>query len=132
MGLDMSAGSTSQATGDSGDCAQRLHSWMILKLSPFGPNSKNWNSWSETTLRELVQTNRLVPILKEISGEPNVPCTEVLGTEHESPYGDSEDAEDSVILRGQQPMRNGVQPLLSVTLSVADSGSIIPQFSSEL
>ena len=87
MGLDMSAGSTSQATGDSGDCAQRLHSWMILKLSPFGPNSKNWNSWSETTLRELVQTNRLVPILKEISGEPNVPCTEVLGTEHESPYG---------------------------------------------
>ncbi len=132
MRLDMSVGITSQATGDSGDCVQRLHSWMILKLSPFGPNSKNWNSWSETTLRELVQTNRLVPILKENSGEPNVSYTEVLGTEHESPYGDSEDAVDSVTLRGQQQIRNGVQPLLSITLSMADSGPIIPQFSSEL
>ena len=97
--------------------------------STFVPSSTSWNSWYETTLKALSQTNRFYPDVVETHGEPNIPNAHAIGTIHLSPIGDSEDAVDSVTLRGQQQIRNGVQPLLSITLSMANSGTITPQIS---
>ena len=99
--------------------------------STFVPSSTSWNSWYETTPKTLSQTNRFYPDVVETHGEPNIPNAHAAGTRHGSPNGDSEDAADSVTLRGQQRIRNGVQPLLSITLSMANSGTITPQISQD-
>lgn len=104
---------------------------QLIKSWTFVPSSTSWNSWYETTLKTLSQKNRFYPDVVETHGEPNIPNAHAAGTRHGSPNGDSEDAADSVTLRGQQRIRNGVQPLLSITLSMANSGTITPQISQD-
>ena len=99
--------------------------------STFVPSSTSWNSRYETTLKTLSQKNRFYPDVVETHGEPNVPGAFAVGTIHGSPIGDSEDTEDSVTLRGQQRIRNGAQALPSITLSMANSGTITPQISQD-
>ena len=103
------------------------YSCQTLKLMTLWPSSTSWNSWSGITHNEFSQKNRFYPDVVETHGEPNIPGAFAVGTRHGSPNGDSENAADSVELRGQQPIRNRVQPLLSITLSMANSGTHHPE-----
>ena len=107
------------------------YSCQTKKLLTLWPSSTSWNSWPGITHNEFSQKKRFYPGVVETHGEPNIPGAFAAGTRHGSPIGDSEDTEDSVTLRGQQRIRNGVQPLLSITLSMANSGTITPQISQD-
>jgi hypothetical protein len=119
----MNAQTVSQSLVFSRGGAQRINPWIIKKSLIFGPNSKNWNSWFVTTPSEFCQKKRFQPAVVKTTGEPSTPNPPaVWAKKHRSLYRDSENANDSVTMRGQQMIRNWVQPQPYITLSLANSG----------